>query len=230
MDNSVMDNVPADTNQVPIETSTPTEKVLTQSQVNEIVGRAKHDAVESFKRQQTQNVQPTQQTIPAHQFPTDEVRRVADDAVKNRISELERDYQERSNIEAANRVIAQYNEKIAAGKGKYQDYDNVTGNLQMQYYPNVVHLLAEQVDNSADVLYHLAANRDKLYRLESLSGHNPADAVYEIKRLSDSIKANEQTSNMKHANAPLSQMKPSNTGTDSGGALSFSDLKRKYRA
>lgn len=229
MDNSVMDNAPADTYQAPVEVSTPSEKMLTQSQVNEIVGRAKHEAVESFKRQQTQHIPPPQQSIPAYQFPNDEMKRVADEAVKTRLTDLEREYQERTNVEAANRVIAQYNDKIAAGKGKYQDYDNVTGNLQMQYYPNVVHLLAEQVDNSADVLYHLAANRDKLYRLESLSGHNPADAVYEIKRLSDSIKANEQSSTMKHANSPLSQQRPSNTGTDSGGALSWTDLKQKYR-
>lgn len=229
MDNSVMDNAPADINQAPVEVSAPAEKMLTQSQVNEIVGRAKHDAVESFKRQQTQIAPPTS-SIPAYRFPDEEIKRVADEAVKTRLTDLEREYQERANVEAANRVIAQYNDKIAAGKGKYQDYDNVTGNLQMQYYPNVVHLLAEQVDNSADVLYHLAANRDKLYRLESLSGHNPADAVYEIKRLSDSIKANEQSSTLKHANAPLSQQRPSNTGTDSGGALSMTDLKRKYRA
>ena len=52
-------------------------------------------------------------------------------------------------------------------------------------------LLAEHVDNSADILYHLAKNRDQVYRLEGLSAHNPSDAIYEIKRLSDSIKANE---------------------------------------
>jgi hypothetical protein len=35
---------------------------------------------------------------------------------------------------------------------------------------------------------------------------------------------------MKQANTPLSQQRPSNTGTDSGSSLSMTDLKRKYRA
>ena len=100
----------------------------------------------------------------------------------------------------------------------------------MRYYPNVVQLLAEYVDNSHDVIYELAKNRTKMYQLESTCAHNPQDAIYEIKRLSDSIKANESSSQMKHANSPLSQQRPSNTGTDSGGTLSMKDLKRKYKA
>jgi hypothetical protein len=35
---------------------------------------------------------------------------------------------------------------------------------------------------------------------------------------------------MKHANSPLSQQRPSNTGTDSGNTLSMRDLKMKYKA
>jgi len=103
-------------------------------------------------------------------------------------------------------------------------------NVDMRYYPNVVQLLAEYVDNSHDVLYDLAKNRSKLYQLESTCQHNPQDAIYEIKRLSDSIKANETHSTMSNARTPLSQQRPSNTGTDSGNTLSMRDLKMKYRA
>ncbi len=118
---------------------------------------------------------------------------------------------------------------MIAGKDKFEDFESVTSNVAMQYYPNVVQLLAEHVDNTADVLYHLAKNRDKLYRLESLSGHNQTDAVYEMKRLAESIKANDEALKTSNPNAPLSQQRPSNTGTDSGATLSMTDLKRKYR-
>lgn len=236
MDNNVMDKV-SDTDQTQSETSNQyTEKMIPQSQVNEIVGSAKRDAaeraVEAYKRQQAQSAPSTQSVsdVPSRHFSEDDIRRLTGDAVKSHFTELEQQALERANVEAANRIVGMFRDKVVAGKDRYEDFESVTGNVAMQYYPNVVQLLAEHVDNSADVLYHLAKNRDKLYRLESLSAHNSSDAIYEIKRLADSIKSNEESSQMKNANSPLSQQRPSNTGTDSGGSLSLRDLKAKYRA
>lgn len=227
-----MDNV-SETNQTQAEPVI-NEKLVPQSQVNEIVGRAKHEAaeraVEAYKRQQaqsqSQNVSPQQQ---AH-ISEDEIKRMTGEEIKRHFGQLEQEAQERANLEAANRVVNTFKEKIMSGKDKYEDFEKVTGNLALKHYPNVVHLLADHVDNSADVLYNLAQNRDKLYRIEALSAHNPEDAIYEIRRLSDSIKANEQSVNIKHPNAPLSQQRPSNTGTGSDSSLSWADLKRKYKA
>jgi hypothetical protein len=238
MDNSVMDNA-SESNQTQAE-SVPvvTEKMISQSQVNDIVGSAKREAaeraVEAYKKQQAQSASASQQQfqeqVSHRNMSEDDIKRVTDDRIKTHFTQLEQEAQERANVDAANRIVGMFRDKIIAGKDRYEDFENVTGNVAMQYYPNVVQLLAEHVDNSADVLYHLAKNRDKLYRLEGLSSHNSSDAIYEIKRLSDSIKANEQGSKMKDSNTPLSQQRPSNTGTDSGSSLSMTDLKRKYRA
>ena len=236
MDNGVMDNA-SDMSQTHVEPSSHSEKMVSQSQVNEIVGNAKREAaeraVEAYKRQQSQSAPP--QNYQYHEpsssrgISEEDVKRVTGDEVQRHLSQIQNDALERANVDAANRIVGMFRDKIGAGKDKFQDFESVTGNVAMQYYPNVVQLLAEHVDNTADVLYHLAKNRDKLYRLEALSGHNSSDAVYEIKRLSDSIKANDEPSNAKHSNSPLSQQRPSNTGTDSGGPLSMNDLKRKYR-
>lgn len=236
MDNSVMDNA-SELNQTqaePIVQQT-AEKMLPQSQVNDIVSNAKREAaaraVEAYKRQQAEqspSLSSQYQEQGTRVSSEDDIKRVANDEIKRHFGELQREAEERAQMEAANRIVGQFKDKIVAGKDKFSDFESVTGNVAMQYYPNVVQLLAEQVDNTADVLYHLAKNRDKLYRLESLSAHNPADAIYEIKRLADSIKSNDLGSNVKEANAPLSQQRPSNTGTESG-SLSWSDLKRKYR-
>jgi hypothetical protein len=237
MDNGIMDNA-SQTSQTPVETSQPQEKLVPQSQVNEIVGNAKREAaakaVEHYKAQQAQN--PATYTAPPEQQYTnrsmteEDIKRLTDSEIKRHFSQIEQDAMERANMEAANRVVGMFKDKVIAGKGKFDDFETVTGNVAMQYYPNVVQLLAEHVDNTADVLYHLAKNRDKLYRLEALSGHNSSDGIFEIKRLAESIKANEQGSNANRPNQPLSQQRPSNTGTDSGTTLSMSDLKRKYRA
>ncbi len=237
MDNVVMDNV-SDMNQTQVEPTPITEKMISQSQVNEIVGNAKREAaeraVEAYKRQQAQqaSASSTPQQAPSDYrgMSEEDIKRVSGNEIKRHFSEMEQQAQERANVEAANRIVGMFVDKVMAGKDKYEDFESVTGNVAMKYYPNVVQLLAENVDNAADVLYHLAKNRTKLYELESTCAHNPPDAIYEVKRLSDSIKANEESSQMKNANAPLSQNRPSNTGTDSGSFLSMSDLKRKYRA
>ena len=233
MDNSVMDNA-SDMSQTPVETAQQTqERLFKQAELNEIVGRAKHDAVESYKRQQQQTQQqaPQYSQAPASKsLSEDDVKRLTGEELNRYREEWTRESQERMNAEAAERIVNSYKEKISAGKDKYEDFEAVTNNVDMRYYPNVVQLLAEYVDNSHDVLYDLAKNRSKLYQLESTCQHNPQDAIYEIKRLSDSIKANETHSQMNTARAPLSQQRPSNTGTDSGNTLSMRDLKKKYRA
>lgn len=212
-----------------------TEKMVPQSQVNEIVGNAKRQAaekaVEEYKRQQSHVQAPPIQEPSSHRnMSEDDIKRVTGDEIKRHFTQIEQEAQERANVDAANRIVGMFRDKIVAGKEKFQDFESVTGNVAMQYYPNVVQLLAEHVDNTADVLYHLAKNRDKLYRLEALSSHNSSDALYEMKRLSESIKANDESATAKHPNSPLSQQRPSNTGTDSGSSLSMSDLKKKYRA
>ena len=235
MDNSVMDNV-SDTTQAQVQETAQQaqERLFKQSELNEIVGRAKHDAVESFKRQQqTQYAQQAPQSNQAQSSKSlseDDVKRLTSEELARQRDQWTREAQEKADAEIAQRIVSSYKEKIAPGKEKYEDFEAVTNNVDMRYYPNVVQLLAEYVDNSHDVIYELAKNRTKLYQLESSCAHNPQDAIYEIKRLSDSIKANESSSQMKHANSPLSQQRPSNTGTDSGGTLSMKDLKRKYKA
>jgi 23S rRNA pseudoU1915 N3-methylase RlmH len=235
MDNSVMDNV-SDTTQAQVQETAQQaqERLFKQSELNEIVGRAKHDAVESFKRQQqtqyAQQAPQSSQTQSSKSLSEDDVKRLTSEELARQRDQWTREAQEKADADIAQRIVNSYKEKIAPGKEKYEDFEAVTNNVDMRYYPNVVQLLAEYVDNSHDVIYELAKNRTKLYQLESTCGHNPQDAIYEIKRLSDSIKANESSSQMKHANSPLSQQRPSNTGTDSGGTLSMKDLKRKYKA
>ena len=233
MDNSVMDNA-SETNQTQVQETVQQqqERVFKQSELNDIVGRAKHDAVESFKRQQQQQAPQYQQPHETHSsrsLSEEDVKRLTGEELARQRQAWEKDSQEKAEAEAAQRIVNTYKEKIAPGKDKYEDFEAVTNNVDMRYYPNVVQLLADHVDNSHDVLYELAKNRTKLSHLEFTCAHNAPDAIYEIKRLSDSIKANEQTSQMKHANSPLSQQRPSNTGTDSGNSLSLRDLKRKYK-
>lgn len=236
MDNTVMDNAPA--TQAQDATPPATERMLSQSTVNELIGNAKREAaekaaaraVEDYKRQHMADTSHQQQQAygtPKH-LSEDDVKRVTSEELNRQKSEWERQTQERMQTEAAERIVRSYTDKIATGRDKYQDFDAVTQNINMAYYPNVVQLLAEHVDNASDILYNLAQRRGKLDELDRLFDRNAHDAVYEIKRLSESIKANESSSSHKQSKQPLSQQKPSNTGTDSG-PLSIADYKRMYK-
>ena len=229
MDNSIVAE-PA-VAQAPVEAvvaSQPTEKMLGQAQVNEIVKNAKFEAVESYKRRQAQEQQPyTEVTTPRSGISDEDIKRVAGDEIKQHFGKLQKEAEERSNAEAAQRLVSMFKDKVSAGRDKYADFDNVTGSVALQHYPNVVHLLAEHVDNVPDVLYHLAQNRTKLHLLESACAHNAPDAIYEVKKLAESIKANNESSQVRNANTPLSQTRPS-AGMDSG-VLTMADLKKRYK-
>ena len=234
----------ADTGSAPVssapEPSTPSEKMLRQSEVNDIVGRAKQDAasraVEQYKRsqesqqpnyQQQQNQSPQQ-----HQGMSEERYRQVAAEEAQRIRDQERaEWQTKTESENAQRIVKNFYDKIEAGREKYEDFDKVTGNIDLQRFPNTVHMLAEMVDNPHDVLYELSKNRAKMAQIELTAREFPQEAVHDLRRLAESIKNNEAATNRRTPNAPLSQQRPSNVGTDSGrNAMSMRDLKAKYRA
>lgn len=208
------------------------ERLFRQTELNEIVGRAKHDAVESYKRRQEQQYQTqsqasTQQNI--NSIDQDSFRKLAAEEAQRLRDEWVNEARQKAENEYAEKVVQTFWDKVNSGKTKYEDFDTVTANMNYGSFPNVVHLLAEAVDNSGDVLYELGKNRLGLVQLEQLSQISPQDAIEHVKRLSQSIKDNEAASKAKVANQPLSQLRPSSYGTDAGAPLSVSDFRRKWK-
>lgn len=236
----------------PVQTSSPSsaqsapsptggdERTFRQSDVNEIVKKAKNEAVDSYRRlQQDQPAyfqqkygeaapqrEPSQtaNTIPGE---TD-YRRIAAEEAQRLRDEWVRDTQAKSEAENAQRTVQNFYNKISAGKEKYDDFDSVTGDIQFGSYPNVVQLLEGYVDNADDVLYELGNNRFKMAGIESLAERSSGDAIREIQRLSASLKKNAEAQNRRVPNEPLSQLRPSNTGTDNG-EKSVKDYRRIYK-
>jgi len=196
------------------------ERTFRQSDLNDIVGRAKHEAVESYKRQ---NANASQGSLSA-----DEIRRLTSEEVSRQRDKWQAEQQEAANAATVQRIVSAYQSKIAGIEEKYSDYKDVSKGLNMGVYPNVVQMLAENVDNADDVLYELSKNRSKLNQLQSTYERNPGDAVYDLQRLANSIKENTKVMSSKQASAPLSQQRPSTPGAGSP-ASSMSALKSKYR-
>lgn len=227
----------------PVQTSheSSEERSFRQSEVNEIVKRAKYGAVEDYRRLQTE--QPdyarqkygdsNQQSNQANQrqdsgFSEDHYRKIAAEEAQRLRDEWIGEARNKTEAENAQRIVQNFYQKISPGKDKYEDFEKVIGDIEYARFPNVVHILADHVENAEDILYEFGNDRIKMSNLEELALRSPKDAIAYAKRLSQSMKDNADTKNLKIPNAPLSQMRPSNTGTDNG-VMSVKDYRAKYR-
>lgn len=218
------------------------EKLVRQSEVNDLIGRAKREAYEKGRNSvtptQTQSnysdSAPTQtmQSAPYQQSVSseDHIRRIAAEEAARTRDQIYADAQAQSAKSQWDRVTQTYEAKISAGKEKYPDFDTVA-NIDMSGYPAVKQILADYVDNSADLLYELGKDRFKLSQLEAMGRdqYQWRDAIVQAQRISSSIKENEKAAKVRLPNEPLSQLRPSITGMDSGN-VSHRDLRMKYRA
>jgi hypothetical protein len=220
--------------------SAESERTFRQSEVNEIVKKAKYGAVEDFKRLRDQQPEYAQNkyaepvaTPQQHaQAPEADMQRIAQAEILRMRSEWEREAQEKAQADMGQRIANDFLSKMNTGKEKYEDFDKVIGDPRSYgRFPSVVHILSQYVDNAADVLYELRKHGDdRLVRLE-MTARDPQffdEAISQAQRLSQALKDNQAASKMRLPNEPLSQMRPSNAGTDTG-VMGVKDLRRKYR-
>lgn len=194
------------------------EKVLKQSEVNELVGRVKHDAYTKGLRdaQQTPQGSPQGQSMGGMpQLTEEQVRQmIADEA------------QKQTQMTAAHNTLTNFAQQMSAGKGKYSDFDETVAKLgELKHYPHIVQMATEE-GIAGDIIYELGRNPGKIASLTTLAYINPHLAKQEMKKLADSIKTNDQASQAPTAAEPLSQVKASTVGTDNG-SNSVRDLRRK---
>lgn len=217
------------------------EKLFRQSEINDIVKKAKFGAVEDYKRKVAERPDYVRQKESDGyslnhddsfgrnpSITSDDVRRMAVEESQRLRDEWIQNAQMQEQQQQAQRIVQDFFTKLSAGKDKYQDFDSVVGDIDYGKFPNVVQLVNSHVDNTHDVIYELGKDRTKLAVLEQLTNMSPRDAIIQVQRLSQSIKENDGAMKLRQANEPLSQMRPSTTGMDNG-VLSVKDLRKKYK-
>lgn len=206
------------------------EKLLKQSEVNEIIGKAKHVERQKGYEEGYQKALASLGGMPAEAKPSATAPNI-EDVVKSQIEKMRADemakQQEMQRQQHWNGVLTQLKPKVEDAAKKYNDYDTVTSSINfMQEAPEVL-AYANTVENAGDVLYELAKNPLTLAQVQN--ARSPQIAVAAIKQISDSIKANENAkANNLRAREPLSQIRPSPVGTGQG-QMSIRDFKAKYR-
>lgn len=227
----------------PVQSSAQTheERIFRQSEVTDIVKRERNEAVDRYRRLQSEqpdyaaqkygDVARNQQQPPTNQtghVDENRYRQIASEEAQRLRDQWSQEAQARNQEELAQRTVQNFRNKVDAGRSKYEDFDKVTGDIDIVAFPNVVQLLADYIDNSGDVLYALGKDLTKMELLESMASRSPKSAITQVQRLAESLKQNDAAKNVKFPNEPLSQLRPSNTGMDNG-AMSVADYRKKYR-
>lgn len=212
-------------------TESPPEKMLTASQVNELVKRAKRkgeqkmqeqlDATRAeldlLKAQQGQQQEPQQQQQQAPQgIDPAELQRLVAEQIRQQQEEAQRKAHEAQLHEEVNQVAQQYFGKMDQGRSLYDDFEAITADFNPAEFPQLVYL-ANELDNTAAVIYELRKNPAKLASIEAMVNKSPGIAKSMLSDLSQSIKRNEEAKrNLQEPQDPLNRLKPSTVGTDSG--------------
>jgi hypothetical protein len=189
------------------------EKMLRQSEVNELVGRLKHEAYTKGLQEGGRASQPSSMGgMPA----------ITEDQIRQMIAD---ESQKQTQTQAAHSMLANFATQMNGGKSKYSDFDETVAGLgDLRNIPHIVQLATES-GMADDVLYELGKNPSKVATLTILSSLNPQLAKVETQKLRDSIAKNQEGSKSPEVPNPLSQMTSSTVGTDNG-ERTVKDLRR----
>jgi len=210
---------------------TPKERMLTETQVADIVKKEKHRAAESARREyegrlQEQPMQGANGNMQQAGFDKDSLKKeLLEDIIEegNRMrEEAEREQMLRHLQDTAD----QYHHKIKKGSELFENFDEVMADFDPAAFPTLIRLAAP-MDNLSEIMYELTNNPSKLVEINNLAQTAPKLAEKQLKRLSESIGKNiEAKANTVNAPAPLSKIKPSSVGADTG-KMTLRDLKKQ---
>ncbi|MGB8806433.1 MAG: hypothetical protein WCC83_01110 [Candidatus Rickettsiella isopodorum] len=206
-ENTAMENLPKA--EIPIETESavPAEKIIPQSVVDNVVKQAKHQAYEQGKKVAKEELAQQQVNTPvATQTSTSLTTEDVQNLIASHTAQQANEWQ-------AQQIAQQFLGKLSLAKDKYPDFEETLTNLEVHKFPEVVQL-ANNFDNTADIMYELGKNPSKAVILKQLAQLNPKMGALEIQRLSDSIKQNQSAKQTSSAKPPLTQLTPSITKTD----------------
>lgn len=208
------------------------EKMMSQPEVDKLVGAVKAKERAQAEAQYRQMMQQSQAgSMGGMQqpqgFDEDALLDRASKRMQSTLDEQRKSYELEQQKAQINEVAHTYLEKMKQGPMLYEDFDQVTKSFKPAKFPQVA-IWAAQQDNTPAIIYDLAKNPQKLAQLHVLALTDEEMAVEEMTKLSQSIKRNEEAvnSNVKSP-SPLSKLKSSAAAGSDTGKRSVSDLRKQ---
>lgn len=204
---------------------------IPKERVNKLVVDAKAKAYEKGMAEAQARLQ-SQQEAPVQSSQAQVDESAINSLLDKRIEALQQQNQQmlmqRQAQEEAQKICSKLNTSAEEFKKNAPDYEDAlsrVGNFQ-EALP--ILQVAHQLENPAEVLYHLANNPRDIPTLNALSLSMPEAAKLEMQRISDRIKQNANAKNS--APAPIGQIETSNRdGIGSSEPQTIADFKAIYR-
>ncbi len=214
------------------------EGMLPVSRVNELVGHARLDGKRVGRQEALKELQanqagqqsaPAQQSMPSQggmsQMSPDQINDMIEKRLAHEREMINRQHHENH----AQQVMNDFGNKLKEGSAKYPNFQEAINSIwppdQKNNLPELI-LMLNQTPNAADVLMDLYNNPAKIGTLKSNWDAAPHLGHMAMQALSKSVMSNQAADkNYSSAKEPLSQLKSSAIGTDSG-PLSVRDLRK----
>lgn len=193
------------------------EKSFSQSEVSKIAAREARQAAEKatertraemrqhYESQQQQQAQQPQNLGGMQQQSPEQLRQM-----------IQEEAWKMSQHTVAQQIERDWLSSMNEAKDSDPEFAQLYDDLNIEAHPDLI-LWLNGMDNKASVVKDIAKNPSKFSNILMLArSGSPQLAKRELQKLSASITANEAAQKQAQVDAPLSQIKPSNIGSDNG--------------
>lgn len=220
----------------------PDGDMLSKSTVSKIVERERLKAFEKGKQealmqlqqeqqQQMQQPEAAQQQAPQQPGSLGGMQQMNPADIERMVAEqLPHKLQEHVNQLKNQHMIDSFVQKMQAAEQRHPGLEAKLNDLDYSPAMSKVIEMANNMENTADVMKELMDNPSKLIDLLGAVKEQPKLAQNQIMSLSNSIKTNQEAlAQEKQAQDPMSQLKPSSSAGMDNSAMSVSDFRKMFR-
>ncbi len=201
---------------------------IVQERTREVATKAEREGYERAQREyaEKQNSQTYSQPQQTFNNAGGGMQGPSEERIRQMIAEQQQMSQQQG---AWQNTVETFVSRVQAAKEQYPELEKSLVDLGIQDYPEIVRM-ANSIDNTAEVLKDMADNPEKLFMIAAMAESGKKSlAFHKMQQLSNSIKTNKSALSTPSALEPLSQLKASTIGADSG-SMTQADWGKIYTA
>lgn len=206
------------------------EKMIPQSHVNKLIGREKQQAREQARREIEAELRARQQNNGVQQDQQQGFEGMTPDQIAQVIEQrVEQRQAQKNAYETGKRIADEFSAKVQAEMASDPEFADLYYESGIENNQNFAPIILEvnKLPNTGEVLKEILKNPSKMANvLQLMHSGTPFLAQRELARFSQSLEQNKQALKQERAPAPLSQVKPSNSGIGDGSSMSVADMRK----
>lgn len=215
--------------------------VFNKIQMSEVVRREREKAYEKGKREAMLELQPKQENItstdvqpplssPHPQNSLGGMPQLSQEQIREMIAqEAPKAFQAHLHKATQENAVNSFANKMTAAEEKYPELAQKLNDLDYDTFAPIA-LMANDMENTADIMNELTGNPMKIGNLLALLQHQPKLAFKAMHDLSNSIKKNQDAHSQEQSiRSPIGQLKSSKPAGIDDSSMSVADFRKIFR-